>query len=87
MRYKVVYSKQAVKDAKKLKASQLVKKAKNILELLAQDPFASPPTFEKLVGELDGAYSRRLNEQHRIVYQMYKKEKVVKILRLWTHYE
>ncbi|MCF7844685.1 MAG: Txe/YoeB family addiction module toxin [Kiritimatiellales bacterium] len=86
MKYRIVYSKQAVKDAKKLKASPLREKAKIILELLSRDPFTSPPTFEKLVGELEGAYSRRLNEQHRIVYQIYKKEKVVKVIRLWTHY-
>lgn len=87
MSYRVVYSKQAVKDAKKLKRSVLSKKAKEIIDLLSKDPLVSPPTFEKLVGDLEGAYSRRLNEQHRIVYQLYKKEKVVKILRLWTHYE
>ena len=82
MKYRIVYTKQAVKDAKKLRKSVLIKKAKRILELLAKDPLSSPPTFEKLVGDLDGAYSRRLNDQHRIVYQIYKKEKVVKILRL-----
>jgi toxin YoeB len=87
MSYKVIYSKQAVKDAKKLKKSPLLKKAKAILQLLSVDPFTSPPVFEKLVGDLDGAYSRRLNTQHRIVYQVYKKQKMVKILRLWTHYE
>lgn len=86
MNYRVVYSKQVIKDAKKLKHSVLHKKAKEIIELLTKDPLVSPPVFEKLVGDLEGAYSRRLNEQHRIVYQVYKKEKVVKILRLWTHY-
>ena len=87
MKYRVVYSKQAVKDAKKLKQSSLAKRAKAILQLLSDDPLASPPEFEKLVGDLEGAYSRRLNKQHRIVYQVYKKKKIVKILRLWTHYE
>lgn len=87
MKYRIVYTTQAVKDAKKLKKSPLVKQAKAILALLSSDPFASPPIFEKLVGDLDGAYSRRINRQHRIVYQVYKKQRVVKILRLWTHYE
>lgn len=87
MSYRIVYSKQAVKDAKKLKNTVLAKKAKVILQLLTEDPLVSPPVFEKLVGDLDGAYSRRLNEQHRIVYQVYAKKKIVKILRLWTHYE
>ena len=87
MSYRVVYSKQAIKDAKKLKRSILRKTAKEIINLIKVDPFISPPAFEKLVGDLEGAYSRRLNKQHRIVYQVYKKEKTVKILRLWTHYE
>jgi toxin YoeB len=87
MTYRVVYGKQAVKDAKKLQQSPLAAKAKTILHLLADDPFASPPHFEKLIGDLAGVYARRLNEQHRIVYQVYKKARVVKILRLWTHYE
>lgn len=87
MKYKVVFSKQAVKDAKKLQKSPLLKKAKAILTLLAENPFISPPVFEKLVGDLAGAYSRRLNEQNRIVYQVYKKERFVKVIRLWTHYE
>ena len=87
MSYKIVYAKQAVKDAKKLKNSTLAKQAKKILQILKEDPWRSPPAFEKLVGDLEGAYSRRLNTQHRIVYQVYKKERVVKVLRLWTHYE
>ncbi|MCA9370669.1 MAG: Txe/YoeB family addiction module toxin [Candidatus Peregrinibacteria bacterium] len=87
MKYKLVYTKQAVEDAKKLKTSPLAKKAVSLLQQLSENPFASPPVFETLVGDLSGAYSRRLNQQHRIVYQVYKKQKVVKILRLWTHYE
>lgn len=87
MTYRLVYTKQAVKDAKKLKNSPLVTKAKQLLGILETDPFASPPVFEKLLGDLDGAYSRRINLQHRLVYQVLKKERVVKVLRLWTHYE
>lgn len=87
MSYRLVYTKQAVKDSKKLKQSSLARKAKVILQILEDDPFISPPVFEKLVGDLEGAYSRRLNSQHRIVYQVYKKEMVVKVIRLWTHYE
>ena len=87
MMYRIVYGKQAIRDAKKLKQSPLALKAKKILRMLEDDPFVSPPVFEKLVGDLAGAYARRLNEQHRIVYQVYKMERVVKILRLWTHYE
>jgi Txe/YoeB family toxin of toxin-antitoxin system len=81
------YTAQARKDAKKLKKSPLAAKAKDILALLARDPFVNPPPFEALVGDLRGAYSRRLNIQHRLVYQVLQKERVVKILRLWTHYE
>jgi len=86
MTYRVVYTKQAVKDAKKLKNTSLAPKAKRLLEVLAADPFRSPPPFEKLLGDLDGAYSRRINLQHRLVYQVLKKERTVKVLRLWTHY-
>lgn len=87
MKYRVVYTKQAVKDAKKLKNTSLALRARKLLELLADDPFRSPPTFEKLLGDLEGAYSRRINIQHRLVYQVLQKERVVKVLRLWTHYE
>ncbi len=87
MSYRLVYAKQAVKDAKKLKRTPLVEHAKRLLEILATDPFQSPPPFERLVGDLEGAYSRRINIQHRLVYQVLKKEKTVKVLRLWTHYE
>ena len=83
----VVFVKQAQKDAKKLTAAGLRPKAENLLALLAEDPFRTPPPYEKLIGDLDGAYSRRINIQHRLVYQVLKRERVVKVLRLWTHYE
>tara|TARA_B110000503_G_scaffold93175_1_gene140530 strand:+ start:174 stop:440 length:267 start_codon:yes stop_codon:yes gene_type:complete len=80
------YSKQAQKDAKKLASSDLKSKAQTLLALLETDPFQNPPPFEKLVGDLSGAYSRRINIQHRLVYQVLEAERAVKILRLWTHY-
>jgi toxin YoeB len=83
----IVYAKQALKDAKKLVASGLKPKAQKLLEVLANDPFQNPPPFEKLVGDLTGAYSRRINIQHRIVYEVFAKEKTVRVLRMWTHYE
>jgi toxin YoeB len=86
MSYRLVYMKQAQKDAKKLKGTPLAAKARKLLDLLAEDPFRTPPPFEKLVGDLEGAYSRRINIQHRLVYQVLRKEKTVKVLRLWTHY-
>ena len=79
--------KQAQKDAKKLKNTKLAPKVKKLLTMLAEDPFRSPPPFEKLLGDLEGAYSRRINIQHRLVYEVLQKERVVKVLRLWTHYE
>ena len=85
--YKLLYTKQAQKDAKKLSSSNLRKKTEEILELLKNEPFKEFPPYEKLLGDLTGAYSRRINIQHRIVYQVYEKEKVVKIIRMWTHYE
>jgi len=81
------YSRQAQKDAKKLASSGLKGKAQTLLALLETDPFQNPPPFEKLVGDLSGAYSRRINIQHRLVYQVLEAERAVKILRLWTHYE
>ena len=81
------YTKQAQKDAKKLASSGLRAKAQVLLAILEKDPCQNPPPFEKLVGDLSGAYSRRINIQHRIVYQILEAEKAVKILRLWTHYE
>lgn len=87
MSWSVVYTKQAQKDARKLAASGLKAKAEVLLQILANNPFQNPPPFEKLVGDLAGAYSRRINIQHRLVYQVVEPEKVVKVLRLWTHYE
>lgn len=85
--WKIVYTKQALKDAKKLSASGLREKAEKLLEILHVNPYQSPPPFEKLIGDLAGAYSRRINIQHRIVYQVIDNEKIVKVIRLWTHYK
>lgn len=87
MTWKVVYTKQAQKDAKKLASSGLKPKAQALLALLAEDPYRKPPPFEKLIGDLTGACSRRINIQHRLVYQVLEEERVVKVLRLWSHYE
>ncbi|MFN2266873.1 MAG: Txe/YoeB family addiction module toxin [Desulfonatronovibrio sp.] len=87
MSWKVVFTKQAQKDAKKISSSGLKSKAEDIIEILKQNPYQAPPSYEKLVGDLSGAYSRRLNIQHRIVYQIFNDEKTVKIIRMWTHYE
>ena len=81
------FTKQAQKDGKKLKAAGLKRKAEGLLEILKADPFQTPPPYEKLVGDLAGAYSRRINIQHRLVYQVIEEEHAVKVLRLWTHYE
>lgn len=85
--WRIVFSKQAQKDAKKLSASNLRPKIEVLLSLLREDPYRTPPSFEKLVGDLTGAYSRRINVQHRLVYQIVDEEKVVRVLRMWTHYE
>jgi toxin YoeB len=85
--WRLLYTKQAQKDAKRLAASGLKLKAQQLLDVLADDPFRSPPPFEKLVGDLQGAYSRRINIQHRLVYQVLNAERTVKVLRMWTHYE
>jgi toxin YoeB len=85
--WRLVYTKQAQKDAKKLSASGLQSNAIQLLEILAEAPFRNPPPFEKLVGDLAVAYSRRINIQHRVVYQVFQEIQTVKILRLWTHYE
>jgi len=85
--WEIVYAKQAMKDAKKLAASGLKPKALELLAVLAHDPLQNPPPFEKLVGDLAGAYSRRINIQHRMVYEVFAKEKTVRVLRMWTHYE
>lgn len=87
MSWRLVYTKQAQKDAKKLASSGLRPKAQELLDILAEDPFQKPPSFEKLVGDLSGVYSRRINIQHRLVYQVLDEERVIKVLRLWSHYE
>lgn len=87
MTWKFVYSKHAQKDAKKLASSGLKPKAQELLALISEDPYRKPPPLEKLVGDLAGAYSRRINIQHRLVYQVLDAERVVKVLRLWSHYE
>lgn len=87
MSWRLAYTKAAQRDANLLAQAGLKPKAERLLALLAQDPFASPPRFEKLVGDLSGAYSRRINIQHRLVYQVLEEEKVVKVLRMWSHYE
>jgi len=85
--WQLIYTKQSQKDAKKLTSSNLQDKAQTLLAILQSDPFQNPPPYEKLVGDLDGAYSRRINIQHRLVYEVIETENVVKILRMWTHYE
>ncbi|MGD0997676.1 MAG: Txe/YoeB family addiction module toxin [Thermoleophilia bacterium] len=87
MSWRLLFTKQAQRDAKRLAASALKPKAQELLDILADDPFRSPPPFERLVGDLRGAYSRRINIQHRLVYQVLEGEHVVKVLRMWTHYE
>lgn len=87
MSWEIVYTKQAQKDAKRLASAGLKTKALKLLEILKENPYQKPPPYEKLVGDLVGAYSRRINIQHRLVYQIYVKEKIVKVIRLWTHYE
>ena len=87
MSWSIVYTKQAQKDAKKIASSNLKPQAQRLLDLIAKNPFQNPPPYEKLVGDLAGAYSRRINIQHRLVYQVYAAERTVKVLRMWTHYE
>jgi toxin YoeB len=87
VKWRVVYTKQAQKDAKKIKAAGLKEKAIKILEIIEKDPFQTSPPYEKLMGDLSGAYSRRINIQHRIIYQVLKEEKIVKIIHMYTHYE
>ena len=87
MSWQIVFSKHAVKDARKLAAAGLKPKAQELLAVLAEDPFRNPPPYEKLVGDLAGAYSRRINIQHRLVYEVFVDERVVRVLRMWTHYE
>ncbi|MDX9785198.1 MAG: Txe/YoeB family addiction module toxin [Desulfobacterales bacterium] len=87
MSWRLVYTKQAQKDAKKIAVSGLKAKAETIIQILRDNPWQNPPPFEKLVGDLAGAYSRRINIHHRLIYQVMNDEKVVKIIRMWTHYE
>ncbi len=85
--YRIVYTKQAIKDAKKIAAFNLKSKVVALLALIEKNPYEPYPPYEKLVGDLQGAYSRRINIQHRLVYQVLEEEKVVKVIRMWTHYE
>jgi len=87
VKWELAYSKQAQKDAKKAKAAGLKPKVEELLVILERDPFQNPPAFEKLVGDLAGAYSRRINIHNRLVYEVFSKERVVRVLRMWTHYE
>ena len=85
--WKIVYTRQAQRDARKIASAGLRPKAGKVLEVLSRNPYQTPPTFEKLVGDLSGAYSRRINIQHRLVYQILEEERTVKMIRMWTHYE
>lgn len=87
MSWQIVFTKQAQKDALKLASTGLKDKAQSLLAILSDNPFQNPPPYEKLVGDLTGAYSRRINIQHRLVYQVLEEQRVVKVLRMWTHYE
>ncbi len=87
MSWKIVYTKHAQKDAKKLTASGMKSKAQKLLTVIAENPYQTPPPYEKLIGDLAGAYSRRINIQHRLVYQVLEDIRTVKVLRMWTHYE
>ena len=87
MNWSIVYTRQAQKDARKIASSNLKSQAQRLLDVIAGNPFQNPPPCEKLVGDLAGAYSRRINIQHRLVYQVYEAEHTVKVLRMWTHYE
>ncbi|MBW2543984.1 MAG: Txe/YoeB family addiction module toxin [Deltaproteobacteria bacterium] len=87
MSWRVVLTKQAQKDAKKLSAFGLKQKAETLINILRENPYQTPPPFEKLIGDLTGAYSRRINIQQRLIYQILNEEKIVKIVRMWTHYE
>ncbi len=85
--WRLAFTRRAQKDARKIARAGLRKKVESLLEILRQDPLQSPPPYEKLLGDLAGAYSRRINIRHRLVYQVLKKERIVKVLRMWTHYE
>lgn len=84
--YKIVYTKAAVKDIPKLKAAHLDIKAKALIEVIKENPYQKPPRYEKLIGDLEGLYSRRINIRHRLVYEIFESEKIIKIISLWTHY-
>ena len=85
--YKIIYTKRAINDIKNLKSAKLDKKAKVLIELVRENPFQTPPPYEKLLGDLKGAYSRRINIKHRFVYEVLENEKTIKILSMWSHYE
>ena len=87
VKWRIVYTRQAQKDAKKIAAAGLMQKAEKLLEILSENPFQTPPPYEKLIGDLSGAYSRRINIQHRLVYQVLQEIKTVKVIRMWAHYE
>lgn len=87
MKYEIAYTKRAVKDIPNLKGAKLDEKTKALIKILKDNPYQNPPPYEKLVGDLQGAYSRRINSKHRLVYQVYEKEQTVKILSMWSHYE
>ena len=87
VKWRIVYTRQAQKDAKKIATAGLKQKTENLLRILTKNPFQTPPPFEKLIGDLSGAYSRRINIQHRLVYQVLKEIKTIKVFRMWTHYE
>ena len=87
MTWGIVYTKQAAKDAKKIAASDLKEKALELLDIIAQNPFQNSPPYKKLVGQLSGYYSRRINIQHRLVYEVFARERIVRVLRMWSHYE
>lgn len=87
VKWKIVYTRQAQKDAKKIAVAGLKQKAERLLEILSKNPFQTPPPFEKLIGDLSGAYSRRINIQHRLVYQVLEEIRTVKAIRMWTHYK
>lgn len=87
VKWRIVFTRQAQRDARKIAAAGLRQKAENLLDILSENPFQTPPPFEKLVGDLSGAYSRRINIQHRLVYQILEDIKTVKVIRMWTHYE
>ena len=85
--YAVYFTKEALKDAKKITSASLRQKVENLIEIISVNPFLNPPPYEKLIGDLEGAYSRRINIQHRLIYQVITKKKIIKIIRMWTHYE